>query len=181
MANDSGQVNLSKFLTLVLRHKPEMIGIDLDESGWTEVSQLIEKSIQHGIEINYENLSALVAASDKKRFAFDETQTKIRANQGHSLDVNLGYAPKQPPEILYHGTGAQFVASILLTGLDKRKRHHVHLSTDIETAINVGQRRGKPFVFTVLAGQMFLDKFEFFQSENGVWLTESVPARYLKQ
>jgi len=180
MSKGSDHITISKFLSLVLRHKPETIDIDMDENGWTEVSQLIEKSKKHGVDIDFEILSAVVATSDKKRFAFDETQSKIRANQGHSLEINLGYLPKQPPEILYHGTGEKFVASILATGLDKRNRHHVHLSNDIKTALSVGQRHGKPFVFIVLAEQMFSDKFEFYLSDNGVWLTEIVPTKYLK-
>lgn len=179
MSKEIDNKTISKFLSLVLRHKPEKIGIDLDENGWTQVSQLIEKSKKHGIDIDFEILSAIVATSDKKRFAFDETQSKIRANQGHSLEINLGYSPQQPPEILYHGTGEKYVASILATGLDKRNRHHVHLSNDIETALSVGQRHGKPFVFIILAEQMFLDKFDFFLSDNGVWLTETVPTKYL--
>lgn len=179
MSKEIDNKTISKFLSLVLRHKPEKIGIDLDENGWTQVSQLIEKSKKHGIDIDFEILSAIVATSDKKRFAFDETQSKIRANQGHSLEIKLGYSPQQPPEILYHGTGEKYVASILATGLDKRNRHHVHLSNDIETALSVGQRHGKPFVFIILAEQMFLDKFDFFLSDNGVWLTETVPTKYL--
>lgn len=180
MSNENHNVTISKFLSLVLRHKPEIIGIDIDENGWTEVSQLIEKSKKHGVDIDFEILSVVVATSDKKRFAFDETQNKIRANQRHSLKICLGYSPKQPPEILYHGTGVKFVSSILSTGLKKQERHHVHLSNDIETALSVGQRHGKPFVFIFLAEQMFLDKFEFYLSDNGVWLTESVPTKYLK-
>ena len=172
--------HLSKFLSLVLRHQPETIGIELDPNGWTDVDQLLEKANQHGIKLDKETLIYIVETNSKKRFAFNETQDKIRASQGHSVSVELGYARQQPPAILYHGTSEKSVASILETGLEKRSRQHVHLSSDHETAIKVGQRHGKPFVFTVLAAQMHEDDFPFFISENGVWLTDHVPAKYLK-
>ena len=180
MSKRNDHITISKFLSLVLRHKPETIGIDIDENGWAEVSQLIEKSNKQGVDIDLEILTAVVTNSDKKRFCFNDIKSKIRANQGHSLKIDLGYTPKQPPQILYHGTGVKSVTSISVTGLNKRSRHHVHLSSDIETAINVAQRHGKPFVFIVLAEQMYLDKFQFFLSDNGVWLTKGVPVKYLK-
>ncbi|MBL7873968.1 MAG: RNA 2'-phosphotransferase [Cyclobacteriaceae bacterium] len=173
------EIKISKFLSCILRHKPEIIGIELDENGWTEVDSLIEKSNKYGIRINNEILNHIVATNSKKRFVFNSTFDKIRASQGHSIGVELGYANQQPPEILFHGTGEKSVQSILEIGLEKRKRQHVHLSNDIETATKVGQRHGKPFVFKILAEQMYNDNFEFYFSDNGVWLTENVPTKYL--
>lgn len=126
-------------------------------------------------------MKVVVETNNKKRFSFSNNFEKIRANQGHSLDIELGYSPTKPPRILYHGTAERNVNSILLHGLDKRNRHHVHLSQDIETAINVGKRHGKPFVFEILSEKMYNDKLEFFVSENGVWLTENVSNEYLKE
>ena len=171
---------ISKFLSLVLRHKPEKIGITLDENGWTDVSPLIQKSRQAKVFLTPELLRHVVANNNKSRFAFDETGTKIRASQGHSIEVDLAYAPQIPPEILYHGTAEKSVASILATGLEKRRRHHVHLSADIETAVQVGQRHGKPVVLKILSGKMQESGFEFFRSENGVWLVEEVPVGFIR-
>lgn len=172
---------ISKFLSLVLRHQPETIGITLDENGWTDVNVLIEKSKGAGITYNLDTLKHVVETNNKKRFAFNEKFNRIRASQGHSVEIDLGYSPQVPPEILYHGTAAKSVESIWLSGLEKRSRRHVHLSNDLETAVKVGQRHGKVFVFEVHAGLMYTDKVEFFLSENGVWLTDNVPAKYLKQ
>lgn len=176
----SEEVEISKFLSLVLRHKPETIGIELDENGWTDIDFLIEKSTHAGMEITPAILKRIVDTNSKKRFAIDEIHNKIRANQGHSVEVELGYTPQKPPEVLYHGTAEHSVTQILKTGLEKRSRHHVHLSAEVETAISVGKRYGKPFVFQVMAGDMWREGFEFFVSENGVWLTDHVPAAYLK-
>lgn len=174
-------VHFSKFLSLVLRHQPEKIDIKLDENGWVEVNELIKKSNDYGIKIDRETLNYIVSTNSKKRFAFNDTFEKIRASQGHSVKIDLGYKNQQPLEILYHGTSEKSVQSILKTGLEKRNRQHVHLSSDIETAIQVGQRHGKPFVFEVLAEQMYKDGFQFFISENNVWLTDNVPTKYLKR
>ena len=178
---NKSEVQISKFLSLVLRHKPETIGIQLDQNGWADVDKLLEKSNSYGVRIDRETLNHIVATNSKKRFAFNESFDKIRASQGHSVDIELGYISQKPPEILYHGTGESSVQSILETGLAKRNRQHVHLSSDIKTAIKVGQRHGKPVVLKVLAGKMYDDKFEFFLSDNGVWLTDNVPAKYLKR
>lgn len=178
--NEKEITRISKFLSLVLRHKPETIGIELDKSGWTDVSTLIEKANTANVPLSFELLKHIVGANVKKRFAFTEYFDKIRANQGHSIEVELGYEPKEPPAILYHGTGQKFVSSIQEQGLQKQSRHHVHLSADMETAINVGGRHGKPFVFEVLSGQMYNDNFQFYQANNGVWLTDQVPVKYLK-
>jgi putative RNA 2'-phosphotransferase len=175
------EINISKFLSLVLRHQPETIGIELDQNGWTDVNELIEKANNYGIKFDRETLNHIVETNSKKRFAFNDTVDKIRASQGHSVEIELGYTNQQPPEFLFHGTSEKFVQSILSTGLDKISRLHIHLSSDIETAIKVGQRHGKPFVFKVLAGQMYQDNFVFYISENGVWLTNNVPTKYLKQ
>lgn len=181
MINEKKITHISKFLSLVLRHKPEAIGIELDENGWTEVDALIEKSNRHGIEFDKETLKHIVETNSKKRFAFSDAFDRIRASQGHSVEIELGYTSQKPPQILYHGTGEKSVQSILNTGIEKQQRQQVHLSADIETAIKVGQRHGKPFVFKVLAEQMCNDKFEFFISDNGVWLTDNVPVKYLKR
>nr|WP_294947051.1 RNA 2'-phosphotransferase [uncultured Mucilaginibacter sp.] len=170
----------SKFLSLVLRHRPEVIGIELDEQGWVNVEELIKQANAHGQPLTPELLNHVVQTNSKKRFAFDESGEKIRASQGHSVDVDLGYQPQVPPEILYHGTAEKSVAAIRQSGLDKQSRQHVHLSGDIETAIQVGSRHGKPAVFTVLAGEMHKSGYAFYLSENNVWLTDAVPPKFLK-
>lgn len=173
--------SISKFLSLVLRHQPETIGIELDQNGWTDVETLLKKATSYGIKLDNETLKYIVETNSKKRFAFNDTFDRIRASQGHSVEIELGYTSQKPPEILFHGTAENFVQSILNTGLEKRNRQHVHLSSDLETAIKVGQRHGKPFIFKVLALQMYNDNFQFFISDNGVWLTDNVPTKYLKQ
>jgi putative RNA 2'-phosphotransferase len=170
---------ISKFLSLVLRHKPETIGIALDENGWTDVGILLDKARQAGVALTPGILRLVVDTNAKKRFAFDETGARIRASQGHSVEIDLGYKALTPPDILYHGTAEKWLHSILETGLDKRRRHHVHLSADVETALNVGQRHGKPIVLSVLAGNMHAEGFAFFRSENGVWLTDRVPPAFI--
>ncbi len=171
--------NLSKFLSLILRHKPQSINIELDPKGWVNTFELIDKCNQNGYKIDFETLKIIVKTNNKKRFIFSENSEKIRANQGHSLNIELGYLPTKPPRILYHGTAERNLNSILLNGLDKRNRHHVHLSQDIETALNVGKRHGIPIVLEILSDEMYNDKFEFFVSENGIWLTEKVPTIYI--
>ena len=171
--------HLSKFLSLVLRHKPETIGLTLEENGYVKTDLLLEKCNEHGVSIDFETLKYVVKTNNKKRFGFSEDYDKIRANQGHSTAIDLGLTPIQPPPILYHGTAEANKDSILQQGIEKRNRHHVHLSQDKETAHNVGQRHGKPIIFEVEAGKMFEDGCVFYQSENGVWLTEFVPASFL--
>lgn len=179
MITEKENTQISKFLSLVLRHQPEAIGITLDEQGWVAVKELLFRLTSHGTVVTFDALNHIVETNAKKRFAFNGDRTRIRASQGHSVEVELGYAPQTPPEILYHGTGSQSVDVILSSGLDKRSRQHVHLSSDLETAINVGQRHGKPVVLTVDTVTMLQDGYTFFISENGVWLTDSVPAEYL--
>jgi putative RNA 2'-phosphotransferase len=171
---------ISKLLSLVLRHKPETISIVLDENGWTNVNMLLEKMSAEGLRLDREELNFIVATNSKKRFAFNDTGDKIRASQGHSIDVELNYEPAAPPGILYHGTASHNVNSILSIGLEKRNRQHVHLSKDVSTALTVGQRHGKPIIFEVRTGEMHEDGFIFYLSENGVWLTDNVPAKYLQ-
>src|SRR6266511_4215613 len=160
-----------KFLSLVLRHQPEKIGLSLDQSGWASAPQLIEASRKRGFEFTLEELQNVVAGNDKKRFSLSE--------EGHSIEVELGYDPTVPPEILYHGTAERFLISIEQRGLIKGKRHHVHLSADVDTATKVGRRHGKPVVLRIEAGRMRQDGFIFYLSANGVWLTDRVPVQYL--
>ena len=176
---DDRAVSISKFLSLVLRHQPEKIGLSLDQSGWASTPQLIEASRRSGFEFTLEELQNVVVGNDKKRFSLSEDGLRIRANQGHSIKVELGYAPTAPPETLYHGTAERFLASIKQQGLIKGKRQHVHLSADVDTATKVGRRHGKPVVLRVEAGRMRQDGFIFYLSANGVWLTEGVPVQYL--
>jgi putative RNA 2'-phosphotransferase len=172
-------VRISKFLSLVLRHNPKKIGIALDDGGWVTVSELLDACNSHGFALSLEELTTVVATNDKRRFALSEDGLRIRASQGHSVDVDLGYRPVAPPEFLYHGTAEDFLPSIRKGGLVKRKRHHVHLSKDPETATRVGARRGRPVVLTIKSGQMHSEGHAFYLSDNGVWLTEHVPASYL--
>jgi putative RNA 2'-phosphotransferase len=173
-------VQISKFMSLVLRHKPEELGITLDEQGWTEVNVLLQKMQQKGFTIDMEILKQVVAENSKKRFAFNEDESLIRASQGHSVEVELGYIPVTPPEFLYHGTAEQYVESIRKEGLQKRNRHHVHLSAQIETATQVGLRHGKLVLLKIKSGEMQRAGYQFFVSENGVWLTESVPVEFIE-
>jgi putative RNA 2'-phosphotransferase len=170
---------ISKFLSLVLRHEPEKIGLSLDAAGWVSVDDLMAACRQHGKMITFEQLKDVVANNDKQRFSFSADGNLIRANQGHSVAVELGYKPATPPVTLFHGTAVRFLNSIKEHGLLKGQRHHVHLSNDIETATKVGQRHGKPMVLYVNAEQMHHDGFIFYLSTNGVWLTEHVPVQYL--
>ncbi|MBA5794048.1 RNA 2'-phosphotransferase [Flavobacterium sp. xlx-214] len=180
MTKEKELTDKSKFLSLVLRHQPETIGIKLDENGWTDVNLLIEKVNQSGVKLDKSTLIEIVSTNSKKRFAFNENQDKIRASQGHSVNIELGYINQKPPRILFHGTSEKNVESILKIGLEKRNRQHVHLSNDIETALKVGQRHGKPIILEISTGDMFKDNFTFFISDNNVWLTDNVPNKYVK-
>lgn len=171
---------ISKFLSLVLRHNPGKIGLELDENGWANVDELINKANAHHNQLNVELLKEVVATNDKKRFAFNEDETKIRANQGHSIQIDLEYTPVQPPEFLYHGTVGKFREDIRRKGLLKMSRHHVHLSEELETAMRVGSRRGVPIILIIRSGDMFRKGIEFYQSENGVWLTETVAPEFIE-
>ncbi|MEO6774456.1 MAG: TIGR02452 family protein [Kofleriaceae bacterium] len=170
---------LSKFLSFVLRHEPARLGITLDSAGWTDVAALLAAAAAHGVTFTRDELVEVVASSDKQRFAMSPDGTRIRANQGHSVEVELALEPATPPAILYHGTVDRFLASIRAQGLVKGMRHHVHLSADLATAQKVGGRRGKPVVLVVRAADLHAAGHEFFVSQNGVWLTEAVPAAFL--
>jgi len=177
--NDKRPVNKSKFLSLVLRHRPWLIDIELDPQGWVSVEDLLKGCEQQGITINEEELSEIVATNEKKRFSLSEDKKKIRANYGHSLPLKLDLVPKQPPDILYHGTTRQNMETIRQQGLKRMQRTHVHLSQDYNSAINVGGRHGKPIVLEILAGKMYSDGFVFYLTESGVWLVDNVPPQYL--
>ena len=168
-------------MSLVLRHKPETIGLTLDENGWADVSELIEKLNANGAEADIILIKEVVATNDKKRFAFNEDQTRIRASQGHSIAVELGLKEMTPPDYLYHGTAERFLENILATGLQKQSRQHVHLSATIETAIAVGVRHGKPVVLLIKAKEMQEKGYLFYLSENNVWLTGQVPVAFISQ
>jgi len=180
--NEKTAKSVSKFLSLVLRHSPETIGLQLDESGWADVQELIEKCNKKGSQnqMTGELLDYVVENNDKKRFTFNEDKTKIRASQGHSISVELDLEEAEPSEFLYHGTVEKFLENIKKEGLQKMSRQHVHLSKDRETAIKVGGRRGVPQILTIKSGQMFKDGFKFYLSENKVWLTDEVPIQYIQ-
>lgn len=178
--NEKRQKSVSKFLSLHLRHAPLELGLTLEPGGWVPVDALLDGATRKGFSITREELDRVVAESDKQRFAFDETGTRIRANQGHSVQVDLQLPPSEPPAELYHGTGSASVESILATGLARRARHHVHLSPDTDTATKVGARHGKPVVLVVDASKMRTDGHVFFCSANGVWLVDEVPPQYLR-
>ncbi len=168
-------------LAKYLRHTPRELGLMLQVGGWVLVDDLLAAAEKNGFPISYDELVDCVETNDKQRFAFDETGDLIRANQGHSVEVDLQLEEREPPETLYHGTVERFLSSILKEGLVRGKRHHVHLSKGVETATKVGARRGKPVIFKVDAGRMHHDGHKFLLSANGVWLTDAVPPGYLSR
>ena len=169
----------SKFISLILRHKPETIGISLDEHGWAKVDELIN-GIAKTQKFDMEMLEEIVRSDEKKRYSFNDDKTLIRANQGHSICVDVELEEKVPPDILFHGTGEKYVASINEQGIISKSRLYVHLSGNYDTAIKVGKRHGKPVVYRVLAKEMYKDGYKFFLSVNGVWLTKYVPIKYMQ-
>ncbi|MGW2030870.1 RNA 2'-phosphotransferase [Streptomyces spinosus] len=171
-------VKVSKYLSRHLRHQPERIGLTPDPGGWVEIATLIDAAAAHGFPFTREELDHVVAANDKRRFAVEDG--RIRASQGHSIEVDLGLPPVVPPPYLYHGTVARHLEAIRAQGLRPMNRHAVHLSADRETATRVGARRGRPVVLSVDSGAMHRDGHVFHISANGVWLTATVPARYLR-
>lgn len=177
MSNDS----MSKFISLILRHHPEAAYIELDEHGWAEVDKLIEGIRRTGKRINRELLEEIVRTDNKQRYSFNEDKTYIRANQGHSVPVDVGLKEQEPPVFLYHGTAAGFLASIEREGLKPMGRLYVHLSKDVETAVNVGKRHGKPVVLKIHSGDMYRNGQAFYLSENGVWLTKKVVPEYFER
>lgn len=176
---ESNLVRISKFVSLVLRHDPGKIGLTLDEHGWANVDELLQKAPKAGLRFDRATLEQVVAENNKKRFAFSEDGQRIRASQGHSISVDLELQPVSPPDVLYHGTAERFRESILQKGLIPGNRNHVHLSADTQTATIVGKRHGKPLIFIVKAREMEKDGFSFYLSDNKVWLTEHVPVKYL--
>ena len=176
--------SMSKFLSYLLRHHPEYLNLKMDKAGWVSVDELLEKiNDDRDIEFTLEELFELVKTNEKQRFAIEERwgTLYLRANQGHSIQsLDMGYKPIIPPDVLYHGTGQKFVNSILKKGLLHKGRQYVHLSASVEVAKAVGERHGKPVIFEVDAKQMTKDGIVFYQSENGVWLTEFVHKRYLR-
>ena len=173
-------VSTSKFLSLVLRHQPATIGIALDDQGWVEIDELLAAANRAGKKLTRPLLESVVRENDKQRYAISQDGKRIRARQGHSVEVDLGLQPVQPPELLYHGTVTKFLDSIRASGLVRGSRQYVQLSPDVETARKVGQRRGQPVILIVESGRMWRDGRPFYQAENGVWLTESVPKEYVR-
>ena len=174
--------NTSKFISLILRHQPEAIGISLDEHGWADVQELIDGiNRSDGHTLDMELLEEIVQMDEKQRYSFNEDHTLIRANQGHSIPVDVELEEKTPPEILWHGTGEKYVSSIDVQGLIPKSRLYVHLSLDMETARKVGSRHGKPVIYEIDCQGMAEDGYRFFLSANHVWLTKEVPVRYLKK
>jgi putative RNA 2'-phosphotransferase len=178
--NEKRQKSVSKFLSLHLRHAPHELGLTLEPGGWVAIDALLEGARRKGYPITREELDRVAADSDKQRFAIDDSGLRIRANQGHSVEVDLQLPPAEPPPELFHGTGSASVEAILATGLERRARHHVHLSPDTDTAAKVGARHGKPVVLVIDAAKMRADGHVFFRSANGVWLVDEVPPQYLR-
>ena len=178
--NDKDLVRTSKFLSLILRHEPERVGLKLGDAGWVGVDELLRAVNSHGVALTLDQLKHVVATSDKKRFALSDDGQRIRASQGHSVDVDLQYPPQMPPEILYHGTAARFLDSIRQHGLQKMERHDVHLSAETKLTLQVGGRHGKPALLTIRAGDMHRAGFVFRCSANGVWLVDHVPPQFIQ-
>lgn len=181
---EKGEINmditrLGRFISLVLRHKPEEAHIVLDKNGWANVNDLISGVKETGREINMEILEEIVRTDNKGRFSFDENKTKIRANQGHSINVDVELKECVPPDVLYHGTATRFLNSIYEEGIRPMKRLYVHLSKDYETAVKVGERHGTPVVLEINAKKMYEDGYAFYLSQNGVWLTSTVTKKYI--
>lgn len=171
--------NISKYMCLILRHKPEAIGITLDEHGWANVVELIDGIRKDNPGFDLDHLYEIVETDSKGRYSFNEDKTLIRCNQGHSIPVDVELKEAKPPKQLWHGTGEKYVSAIDEQGLLHKNRLYVHLSTNEETAIKVGKRHGKPVLYTVNAEEMYQDGYKFFLSKNGVWLTDHVPVKYL--
>jgi putative RNA 2'-phosphotransferase len=178
--DDKERTKISRYMSLVLRHAPEKAGITLDKNGWADVKKLISgiNKMRH-TNVTLEDIKEVVETNDKQRYKFNDDYTKIRANQGHSVSVDIEMAEKEPPEVLYHGTAYRFINSIKAEGLKPKSRLYVHLSADTETAVNVGKRHGSPVVLTIDTAKMHEDGYKFYLSENGVWQTLAVPAEYI--
>lgn len=172
-------MSIGKFLCLILRHKPNLIGITLDQNGWASTQEIIYALNKTNKKISIEQLVNIVNTDNKKRFSFNEDKSKIRANQGHSIPVDLSLVELAPPAVLYHGTSERYINSIKQNGIHKRTRQYVHLSSNYETAIQVGSRHGKPIILKINAMQMYVDGYKFYLSENLVWLTDYIPVKYI--
>lgn len=172
--------NISKYMSLILRHKPDVIGIELDEHGWANVNDLISGIEKDNHGFNFELLEEIVRSDSKQRYSFNDDKILIRANQGHSINVDVELKKKESPEYLYHGTGEKYVKSINQDGLIPKSRLYVHLSKDIKTAENVGKRHGKEIIYRINSGRMYRNGYKFYLSENGIWLTKEAPVKYLE-
>ncbi|MFT8350599.1 RNA 2'-phosphotransferase [Clostridium saccharoperbutylacetonicum] len=175
------EMQISKFISLILRHKPEEIGLKLDEYGYIKTSDLIKGLNLKGYRVTISDIERIVAEDNKQRYSFNEDKSKIKANQGHSIAVNLELQPIEPPKVLYHGTATRFSESICKEGIKKQNRQYVHLSSDVETATKVGKRHGELVIFRIDSDQMYKDGYKFYLSENKVWLTDYVPIEYLSK
>src|SRR5262249_48147039 len=180
MSDREGHRKFSKFLSRVLRHEPQRIGLVLDAQGWADIDALVERAGANGMGLTREIIREVVATSDRQRSALDASGQRIRANQGHSVDIDLGLDPREPPEVLFHGTAEANLAAIRAEGLKPGRRRHVHLSIDPAPAAAVGRRHGKPVVLRVAAGRMRSSGFDFFVAENGVWLTAAIPPEFIE-
>jgi len=180
--SDKQLTSTSRFISLILRHKPETIGITLDEHGWADVQVLIDGiNRSSGHTLDMELLEEIVRTDEKQRYSFNEGHTLIRANQGHSIPVDVELQEMTPPDTLWHGTGEKYVSAIDVQGLIPKSRLYVHLSSDIDTARTVGSRHGKPVIYAIDCSAMVRDGYRFFLSANHVWLTKEVPVRYMKK
>jgi putative RNA 2'-phosphotransferase len=177
--NDKEMTRASKFLSLILRHEPDRVGLKLGDAGWVDVKELLQAVNRHGVSLTLDQLAHVVATSDKKRFAFSEDGRRIRANQGHSIAVNLRYQPQVPPEFLYHGTAIRFLPGIRRHGLQRMQRHDVHLSAETKVTVQVGSRHGKPALLIIRSGDMHRAGHVFTCSANGVWLVKHVPPEFI--
>jgi putative RNA 2'-phosphotransferase len=181
MHTDKETTRLSKLLSLVLRHDPAHLGLTLDEQGWVAVDVLLTQAEKRQIPLTRDALVHIVETNAKQRFRLSDDQQRIRASQGHSVEVALGYAPSVPPAVLYHGTTGASLASIQAQGLQALSRQQVHLSADEATAYQVGSRHGRPVLLLIDAARMHADGLAFYRADNGVWLTDEVPACYLRE
>jgi putative RNA 2'-phosphotransferase len=177
--NDKEMTRASKFLSLILRHEPDRVGLKLGDAGWVDVKELLQAVNRHGVSLTLDQLAHVVATSDKKRFAFSEDGRRIRANQGHSIAVDLRYQPQVPPEFLYHGTAIRFLPGIRRHGLQRMQRHDVHLSAETKVTVQVGSRHGKPALLIIRSGDMHRAGHVFTCSANGVWLVKHVPPEFI--
>ncbi|KAJ8904643.1 hypothetical protein NDN08_001161 [Rhodosorus marinus] len=177
----SYDIEVSKKLSFWLRHRPDKAGLILDQNGWANVDEVLRALSESGRACGWEGLLRVVDTNDKQRFVISPDGSLIRARQGHSVHVDLGLKPVTPPQVLYHGTVERFWSSIAADGLKKMNRHHVHLSSEISTASKVGFRRGQPVILEISAAEMYNNGKEFFVTENGVWLTDSVPSEFIRR